>query len=157
MRHTSKDGLMSSSDPDMVDLWDRLEVEQKDRQASWNDALKKMGVKLAHPDDGWVHNRGTEFEYLSVSWYPAFNDNPEVGDLIAIGKPSENYQFKYGDETKTWAREGYRICRVTLVDVKTGILGTIEKYHYEDTGIRFPAEEPKKAAKKRFRRNRKNR
>jgi hypothetical protein len=152
MRHTSKDGLLSSNDLDAVALWDQLQVERIDRQSSWNDALRKMGVKLAHPDDGWVKNRGTEFEYLHLSWYPEFNDDPEVGDLMALGCPSTSGLFKYSDANENCAWEGYRIVRVTLVDIKTAPLGgLVEKYHFEDTGIRYPSLEPKKEAKKRFR------
>jgi len=56
------------------------------------DAIKKLreqGVKAAHPDDGWV-NREKNTVRLE---YPIFNDNPQVGDLIALGWPWRGYRL----------------------------------------------------------------
>jgi hypothetical protein len=75
--------------------------------------LLGLGVKLAHPDDGWVKRDRNTF----CPSYPLFNQRPEVGDLIAFGQP--------------WS--GYRLVRVT--SVKPWFQGILE-YGFDDLGIR---------------------
>ena len=161
-RFTSKDGLLSSTDPKAVDLWESITAEQERAERTWTEILRAAGVKLAHPDDGWVkRDRGT----FGLSWYACFNDNPQVGDLIAFGTPPRDGVEHYRSRRDVWrgrkddyarermrrlegqpesAADGYRICRVTEVDDRSGILGRIVTYHYEDTGARMPARQPKK-------------
>jgi hypothetical protein len=131
-RYTSTDGLMSSSDPAAVALWESITADMRSEQQAWTALLRGLGVKLAHPDDGWVHNRGQEHEYLSVSWYPAFNDDPQVGDLIALGAAHNLGDWKY------------RLARVTHIERGTGLIPWVH-YHYADTGQRLPEPAPKRS------------
>lgn len=158
--YTSSDGLMRSSDPDAVVLWESIVARAEFAKMSWTDILRARGVKLAHPDDGWVKRDQGKF---SLSWYPQFDDRPEVGDLIAFGRPpdGEHYQSWHDvwrGRKDRYAREqmerlagqpessadGYRICRVTEVERRRGILGggTLTAYTYEDTGERMPPRAP---------------
>ena len=60
----------------------RDHAEQMAREeAEWVAALRHIGVKAAHPDDGWV-NRETNEVYLC---YPQFNDGLQAGDRLALG------------------------------------------------------------------------
>lgn len=51
----------------------------------WCNQLKSIGVKAAHPDDGWHNHKEREF----MLCYPDFNDGVQVGDLVALGAPDE--------------------------------------------------------------------
>lgn len=160
MRYTSSDGLLSSNDPKMVTLWEDIGARMAAENASWTDTLRAMGVKLAHPDDGWVHRGRNHFR---LSWYPQFDDQPEVGDLIAFGcPPGRSYGVDHyvpnGDHERRWkgdwsltaderpesACQGYRICRVTKVERRASILGYSQEFEYEDTGERVPPVPPKR-------------
>ena len=136
MKFTSRDGLMSSADPKAVDLWESITADNESAERNWTEILRSAGVKLAHPDDGWVERDRNTF---SLSWYPAFNDNPQVGDLIAFGSPPQTNHYRPRDGKPESAHDGYRICRVTKVDDRSGVLARIVTYHYEDTGARMPA------------------
>lgn len=145
MRYTSRDGHCSSVDPSAVALWDDIGDRMEADKRGWTEVLRGMGVKLAHPDDGWVHRDAPE-PYLSLSWYPQFNDEPKEGDLIALGS-AHHYGTYAGDRRDKWRRNrghGERICwryrlvRVTRVDDHTGILGRHVSYYFEDTGVRLP-------------------
>lgn len=114
--YTSRDGLMSSNDPARVADWEAICDRQNQEQLSASEALRAMGVKLEHPDDGWVDR---EKNSITPS-YPRFNSRPEVGDLIALG----------------WPWSGYRIVRVTRVE-HGGILIPTTTYSFEDTGERI--------------------
>lgn len=167
--YTSSDGLMSSSDPNAVALWEDIAARRESQKMSWTEILRAMGVKYAHPDDGWVtRERGKH----SRSWYPQFDDRPEVGDLIAFGcaPDSEHYRSWFdvynqrrfrksrGRDRKTYehyrdgaevACNGYRICRVTAVERSSGRLGYHQDFEYEDTGQRVPPRAPKWYRRKR--------
>lgn len=152
----SRDGLMTSSDPANVALWDRITAEHEARGADWTTRLRELGIKLAHPDDGWVDRRPDGSGRFSLSWYPQFNDHPKVGDLIAFGTPPRgsfgvDHYVPRGDSKKRWkgdfgvekgatesAAQGYRVVRVTATDSQL-LLTRLVHYDYEDTGIRLPA------------------
>lgn len=141
MRLTSRDGLMSSIYPESVALYESIVDSQAATKASWTNMLREAGVKLAHPDDGWVHRERNVF---SLSWYPQFNDRPEVGDLMAFGWPLDDGQEpSYGTDKNgcAVARYGYRLVRVTDVR-REGVLIPMTYYHYEDTGLRLPPPPP---------------
>lgn len=129
MRFWSADGLMSSSNPDNVALWNDITARHEAGKADWRTLLREMGVKFAAPDDGWVH-RDAQEPSVSVSWYPLFDDRPEAGDLIALGYPNGNHWICYG---KTRISFNYRLCRVTRV-----ARGSLTTYYFEDTGDRLP-------------------
>jgi hypothetical protein len=155
-RYTSSDGLMSSSDPAHVAVWESIVARQEDAKASWADRLRALGVKFAAPDDGWVRRDLDGTGYASVSWYPLFDDRPEVGDLIAFGSPPrgaygvDHYVPNVEDHERAHrgrfiipkgqpesACQGYRLARVTEVE-RGGRLIPYTHYHYEDTGLRVP-------------------
>lgn len=119
--HRSKDDLMSSSDPEAVALWEGIVDARNNEVASWTQRLRAMGVKLAHPDDGWVRRDAPE-PYLSLSWYPQFNDDPQEGDYMALGWPSGHY----------------RLVRVTRVEQRWGLT----HYYYKDADLRVPPAPP---------------
>jgi hypothetical protein len=146
-RYASRDGLCTSADASAVALWDSIGDRMASEKRGWTETLRGMGVKLAHPDDGWV-KRDAVPPFLSLSWYPQFNDEPQEGDLIALGSP-HHYGTYPGDKRERWRRihgRGERICwryrlvRVTRVHDHTGILGRFVEYYFEDTGIRLPPE-----------------
>jgi hypothetical protein len=45
---------------------------------------REAGARMLHPNDGWV-GRDNGKPVALRSTYPDFNDNPKVGDLIALG------------------------------------------------------------------------
>lgn len=134
-RYRSQDGLMSSPDPAAVEAWDRIGREMTNARTAWTERLRTIGVKLAHPDDGWVHEPGRGYtpnnhdKWLSPSWYAQFDDGPQEGDLIALG----------------WPDTGYRIVQCIEVRRRPTVLGGESVcYYYEDTGQRLP-EPPKRS------------
>ena len=142
MRYTSSDGLLSSDDPKTIVLWEDIVSRQENAKTDWTTRLRAMGVKLAHPDDGWVNRERCTF---ALSWYPQFDDHPEEGDLIAFGSPPyrEHYVLRYSEKSgEEYAGDGYRICRVTKVTRRHSILGYFQDFEYEDTGDRVPARKP---------------
>lgn len=153
--YRSKDGLLTSSSPEGAALWDSITERHENSKQGWTARLREMGVKLAHPDDGWVKRDQNKF---SLSWYPQFDDRPEVGDLVAFGCPPRGEHYRrtrsMDDKYQNWAYddrpvtepesaiEGYRICRVTAVERRRSILGYFQDFEYEDTGIRVPPPAP---------------
>lgn len=94
--------------------WNASALKGHEAEQKWIAALRLMGVKLAHPDDGWVDRRHNEISPC----YPQFNDGPQVGDLIALGQ---------------WHQ--HRLVRV----IKIKEWGIIEKhltYSFEDAWLR---------------------
>lgn len=61
------------------------EADQAERD--WVSVLRSEGVKLAHPDDGWV-KRAAILPYFHPR-YPRFNDGLAVGDVAALGRPDD--------------------------------------------------------------------
>lgn len=118
MRYTSSDGLMSSADPQAVALWESICNDQASEQVKATALLKARGVKLEHPDDGWVNR---ERNSITPS-YPRFDERPAVGDLIALG----------------WPWQGYRLVRCTKVE-RGGVLIPTVTYWFEETGEHVPS------------------
>lgn len=158
--YTSSDGLMRSADPRAVALWEDITARAEFAEMSWTEILRARGVKLAHPDDGWVKREQSRFH---LSWYPQFDDRPEVGDLIAFGKAPDREHYQswhdvWRGRTDQYAREqmerltgrpesaasGYRICRVVSVTRRPTILahGLNTDIEYVDTGERMPPRKP---------------
>jgi hypothetical protein len=55
---------------------------------AWNNRLRGLGVKMAHPDDGSVNRDCNEISLV----YPQFDDGVSIGDVIALGWPPK-YRF----------------------------------------------------------------
>lgn len=70
-----------SDDP----VWHRICDEQEMRCDAWIEKLRALGVKGAHPNDGWVNR---EDDYASFV-YPYFDDGIEEGAIIVLGSPSD--------------------------------------------------------------------
>lgn len=116
MTYRSSDGLCWSSDPKAVALWNSIAARHANEQAAASSQLRALGVKLEHPDDGWVNR-----DQNSVSpCYPRFDLNPKPGDLIALG----------------WPDSGYRLVRCINVE-RRGVLISKTVYLFEDTGERL--------------------
>lgn len=115
---TSRDGLLRSNDPARIADWEAICDKQNHAQMTSSEALRALGVKMEHPDDGWVDR---EQNSIRPS-YPRFDLRPAVGDLIALG----------------WPWRGYRLVRCTKVE-RGGILIPTTTYWFEETGERVAA------------------
>lgn len=154
-------GLMRSTDPKAIELWDRICTEYDNAQDRARAYLRSIGVKLAHPDDGWVKRRPDGSGSFHRSWYPLFDDRPEVGDLIAFGSPPEGEHYRswhdvWRGRKDSYAREqmkrlkgqpessanGYRICRVTKVERRASVLGYMQHFEFAATGETWPPVRP---------------
>lgn len=114
---------MTSADPRIAALWDEISRLQTDEQARWNTLLRGLGVKMVHPDDGWVDR---DRDAVTPA-YPEYDEHPEPGDLIALGSPSQ----------------GYRIVAVAEVEDRPTYVsrGTRKRYRFVDHGHRLPEPE----------------
>lgn len=114
----SRDGLAQSNDADHIATWDAVQATAASKQREASARLMAMGVKMEHPDDGWVDRQKNSL------WpcYPQFDLAPEVGDLIALG----------------WPFSGYRIVRCTEIEHKTLLTHTVI-YSFEETGEKVEA------------------
>ena len=157
--YRSRDGLLSSSDPAAVAAWNESLDRQESAGNHWRRVLRAMGVKYAHPDDGWVKRDAPE-PYATVSWYPLFDDHPEVGDLMAFGSAYDvpDHYRAWSDVYETYrdhpevACDGFRIVRCTRVESEGGgMLVPYARYYYEDTGIRVPDRAPAPSVLRRIR------
>ena len=82
---TGPNGEMVSGDAGAVATYARICREMEDEKSLWIDGLRRDGVKMAHPDDGWVNRT----ENRLMPCYPQFDDRPGVGDIIALGSPDK--------------------------------------------------------------------
>ena len=57
------------------------DARYKRQSDAWVMWLLALGVKAAHPDDGWVDRKKNEVHLC----YPYFDRGPDVGDLICLG------------------------------------------------------------------------
>lgn len=88
---------MSTKDRKIADLWVTLLSQTKTEEKKWVAALKKAGVKAAHPDDGWV-NRATN---VVTFVYPQFYTHLAPGDIIALGRPDKYRLVKIIEQAET--------------------------------------------------------
>lgn len=112
-RYKSRDGLASSADPAAVALWDEITARHANEQTASSEQLRGLGVKMEHPDDGWVNRARNSISPA----YPRFDLQPDAGDLIALG----------------WPQDGYRLVRCTKVE-REGSLIPRTVYYFEETG-----------------------
>lgn len=78
---------LASGDSEHVALWHRVCNEVASEEQQWIANLRSIGIKAAHPDDGWVARNSSQHHDFVTFQYPQFNDGPKVGDLIALGGP----------------------------------------------------------------------
>jgi len=119
MKIVSADGLMSSSDPKAVATWNAIGASMAEEQRAASARLRAEGVKLEHPDDGWVDRAENSIRPC----YPPFDLSPQVGDLIALG----------------WPWTGYRLVRCTRIERRTLLVESV-RYFFEETGTRVERE-----------------
>ena len=106
----SDDGLVEGigkAGQDFIMGYEKSKKEIEEKTAIWVEKLRSLGVKAAHPDDGW-HKREKHNFGLS---YPYFDNGVKVGDMVALGD--------------------YEKFVVVVVIKKSGIFSTI--YHYAST------------------------
>jgi len=74
-----------SGDPVFVARWHEICDEADKAKAQWIADLRARGVRVAHPDDGWVDR---DKDRLCLC-YPQFNDGMKIGSIVALGNPDK--------------------------------------------------------------------
>lgn len=67
----------------MVDHYVTITLKQQRELNAWVDKLRAMGVKAAHPDDGWVDRERQTVRLQNAQ----FDDGLKRGELLALGSP----------------------------------------------------------------------
>lgn len=88
VEHTDEFGTVQG-DADFVGLWIGIGNQMREEQDRWIAGLRTMGVKAAHPDDGWVDRKKADRHDFVQFVYPQFDDGVSQGDLIALGWPGQ--------------------------------------------------------------------
>lgn len=65
--------------------WDNIILEAEKTEREWIKEMRKLGVKAAHPNDGWVDRERNIIDFC----YPQFYDSLQAGDVCALGKPNK--------------------------------------------------------------------
>jgi hypothetical protein len=78
--------INSSCPPAMAALIHDQSRRMVDEQADWVAHLRALGVRAAHPDDGWVDREANTVRLE----YPQFGGRLAVGDLLALGSPRDD-------------------------------------------------------------------
>lgn len=122
---------MHSPDPAAKMIWRNIcDDHEKLKQKAVQD-LRALGVKLAHPDDGWVKRELDGSGEVSPA-YPLFDDGPKVGDLIALGHPDAATKIMVGIDSVPYAFTGYRLVKVTETGFRAGyVLPQYPFYKFE--------------------------
>lgn len=104
-------------------------------------ALRRLSVKLAHPDDRCVRARPDGSGHLTCTCSLLFDDRPGLGDLIALGTPAVRRQVVFEEDEDGVERviEGYRIVRVTEASWMPTDSGVSRDYAFEPTHMTWPA------------------
>ena len=76
-------GLCRTNDPAIAKRWADICIKAEQDKEAWNSSLRAVGVKAAHPNDGWIDREKNEIHFA----YPHFNDGAGPGDIVAIGQP----------------------------------------------------------------------
>ena len=80
----SNDGQVSGlgeQGASFVQSYEEGQREREEKTADWVIKLRSLGIKAAHPDDGW-HDR--ENKHFGLC-YPYFDEGLQVGDMVALG------------------------------------------------------------------------
>jgi hypothetical protein len=112
--HVFSDGTRVRGPASVVSELVGIDRDYRTAEREWVARLRVTGIKLAHPDDGWVNRE----ENSLVPCYPQFDDNPGEGDLIALG---------------SW--KVFRLVRVTRVQIRLPLLSgmTTVRYFFEES------------------------
>jgi hypothetical protein len=95
---------------DIVALAVQVDRDMEREKQEWIAQLRSIGIKAAHPDDGWVNRKKSEHHDFVQFCYPQFNDGVQAGDKIALGWPDK-----------------YRVRTVQRV-IKAGVIFSHEEY-----------------------------
>ena len=71
--------------PDLVAQFVATSERLEDEERLWIAQLRSIGIKAAHPDDGWVKRDRSKYHDFVQFCYPQFDDGVQVGDRIALG------------------------------------------------------------------------
>lgn len=71
----------------VVELWKKIGDDMRTEEQKWIADLRSIGIKAAHPDDGWIERKKSEHHDFVQFCYPQFDDGVAVGDKIALGWP----------------------------------------------------------------------
>jgi hypothetical protein len=83
---------LTGGTPEFRNVWNSVCTQSESEEFRWIMALRSIGIKAAHPDDGWV-NRSSPFYDLVQLINPYFNDGLKVGELLALGEP-DHYRVR---------------------------------------------------------------
>lgn len=88
---------------DHIARWHQICAAADAAEDKWIADLRIIGIKAAHPDDGWVDRKISNSHDFIQLQYPQFDDGLKVGDLIALGHPDRYRVRKVLDiKPKTW-------------------------------------------------------
>lgn len=73
--------------------WNNICAQAEAGEFTWILQLRSIGIKAAHPDDGWVDRTTSSVHDFLTLQNPSFNDGLRVGELIAIGEP-DHYRVR---------------------------------------------------------------
>jgi hypothetical protein len=71
--------------PDLVALSVKIDQDMQAAEREWIAQLRSIGIKAAHPDDGWVKRDRSKHHDFVQFCYPQFDDGVKEGDRIALG------------------------------------------------------------------------
>lgn len=74
-------GAMTGGSAEHQALWLKICDEHDKLEAAFVEWLRARGVKMAHPNDGWIDRENN----IARPSYPHFDDGAEVGDLVCFG------------------------------------------------------------------------
>lgn len=83
---TLSDGSVVSGSIKHVAMMVGIDRDMRAEERVWVEDLRSQGVKAAHPDDGWVDRKDNKVHFC----YPQFSNNPQVGDVVALGRPGRH-------------------------------------------------------------------
>lgn len=99
---------------DAVMLFAKICQDHEEAERQWIADLRSIGIKAAHPDDGWVdRKRAKRHDFVRFA-YPQFNDGVQEGDRIALGWP-DRYRVRIVQkvlrEGLIWKHDEYQVVK----------------------------------------------
>jgi hypothetical protein len=111
---TLSDGSTVRGRPDLVALAIQTSNDLDSEKAEWIAQLRSIGIKAAHPDDGWVKRDKSKYHDFVQFCYPQFNDGVKEGDRIALGWP-DRYRVRIVQRVIVngliWKHEEYQVIK----------------------------------------------
>ena len=114
VEYTDEDGASVRGEKWLVDLWIQIGKDRRTAEQQWIADLRSIGIKAAHPDDGHVDRKRSEYHDFVSFCYPQFNDGVKAGDKIALGWP-DRYRVRVVQVVQQagflWKREEYQVTK----------------------------------------------